>query len=176
MLAEQSAARWTAWRGEGIPPRRVPIMNRPLALLGVVLALLGCGRRAPNATPDGAVRELVELMRRVYGDPGDAKAAYGLLSLRARQNLTARSQRYSAASGKAITPEAMIAPSRFVLRFQPERYSAQIWGSSALVDVIGIAADEHTQVPCVLEDGVWRVDLTLPPLPPVQTRPGGSQP
>ncbi len=151
-------------------------MKPPLVLCCVALALIGCGRRTPNATPDGAVRELVELMRRIHGDPGDAKAAYGMLSARARQNLTARAQRYSAASGKAITPEAMIVPSRFLLRFQPERYSAQIWGSSALVEVIGLAADERAQVPCVFEEGVWRVDLGLPPLPPVQMRPGSNQP
>ena len=145
-------------------------------LLCSALALAACGRRSPEATPDGAVQKLVELMLHVHGDPGDAKAAYKLMSKRAQQNLAARAQRYSAASGKPITPEAMIVPTRFLLRFQPERYSAQIWGTSALVEVLGPAAGDRAQVPCVFEDGMWRVDVALPPLAPVQMRPGSAQP
>jgi hypothetical protein len=150
-------------------------MNRPLALVVAALALGGCGRRAPNATPDGAVRELVERMRRLHGDPTDAKAAYDLLSRHAQQNLAARAQRYSAASGKAIAPEAMLVPSRFLVRFEPQRFSAQVSGSHARVEVLGLLASDHAQVPCVFEDGAWRVDLGLPPLPPVQMRPGSGQ-
>lgn len=131
-----------------------------------------CSRRAPNATPDGAVKELVERMQRVQGDPRDANAVYVLLSKRAQANLTARAQRYSAASGKAIAPEAMIVPSRFLLRFEPQRYSAQIAGSHALVIIEGIRPEERAQIPCVYEDNTWRVDLPLPSLPPVQMRPG----
>ncbi len=122
------------------------------------------------------MQKLIELMLHVHGDPGDAKGAYKLMSRRAQQNLAARAQRYSAASGKPITPEAMIAPTRFLLRFQPERYSAQIWGTSALVDVSGPAAEDRAQVPCVFEDEMWRIDVALPPLPPVQMRPGSAQP
>ena len=151
-------------------------MHRTFALMVVVAALAGCGRRAPNATPDGAVRELVERLRRIRGDPGDAKAAYELLSTRAQQNLTARAQRYSAASGKAIGPEAMIVPSRFLVRFEPQRYVAQISGSYARVDVLGLLAGDRAQVPCVFEDAAWRIDLGLPPLPSVQVRPGSGQP
>jgi predicted small lipoprotein YifL len=153
-------------------------MNARLPLLIVVglVALAGCGRRAPSATPDGAVRELVERMRHINGDPGDARTAYALLSRRAKSNLTARAQRYSAASGKAIAPEAMIAPSRFLLRFEPQRYAAQISGAYARVDVVGLLASDRAQLACVLEDGAWRVDLGLPALPPVQMRPGSGQP
>lgn len=150
--------------------------RRPVLALALALPLLaaGCGRRVPNATPDGAVRELVERLRRVHGDPGDAKAAYELLSKRTQQNLSARAQRYSAATGKTIAPEAMIAPSRFLLRFEPERYAAKIAGGYALVEVTGLLAGDHAQIPCVLEDEAWRVDLNLPPLPPVQMRPGSG--
>jgi hypothetical protein len=151
-------------------------MLRSVALLVVALALAGCGRRAPSATPDGSVRELVERMRRLRGDPGDAKASYELLSRRAQQNLAARAQRYSAASGKAIAPEAMMVPSRFLVRFEPQRYEAQVGTAAARVDVVGPAPGERAMVPCVLEDGAWHVDLALPPLPPVQMRPGSGQP
>jgi hypothetical protein len=138
------------------------------------LALAGCGRRAPNATPDGAVRELVERLRRVHGDPGDAKAAFDLLSKHTQSNLASRAQRYSAASGKTIAPEAMIAPSRFLLHFEPQRYTARLAGGYALVEVTGLLASDHAQIPCVFEDEIWRVELALPPLPPVQMRPGSG--
>jgi hypothetical protein len=149
---------------------------RRAALLCLALGLAGCGRRAPNATPDGAVRELVERMRRMHGDPSDAKAAYELLSRRAQQNLTARAQRYSAASGKAMAPEGMLAPARFLVRFEPQRYAAEVSGTTARVTVLGLLSEERAQVPAVFEEGGWRVDLSLPPLPPVQMRPGSGQP
>lgn len=141
-------------------------------LIALTLTLVGCGRRVPDATPDGAVRELVERLRRVHGDPADARAAYDLLSKRTQTNLGARAQRYSAASGKTIAPEAMLAPSRFLIRFEPQRYAAKIAGAYALVDVTGLLDGERAQIACVLEDTTWRVELALPPLAPVQLRPG----
>ena len=62
-----------------------------LVLMVAALSVSACSRRPPNATPDGAVRELVERMQRVQGDPADAKAAYMLLSKRAQSNLAERS-------------------------------------------------------------------------------------
>ena len=103
-----------------------------------------------------------------------AKAVYDLLSKRARENLAARAQRYSAATGKTIAPEAMIVPSRFQLRFEPQRYVAQIVGVHALVEVSGLLPGDRAEVPCIYEDTAWRVDLVLPPLPPVQKRPGSE--
>ena len=137
-------------------------------------ASAGCGRRAPSATPEGAVRELIERLGRVHGDPADARAAFELLSKHSQANLGARAQRYSAASGKALTPEAMIAPSRFLLHFDPQRYTARVSGAYALVDVTGILPTDRAQIACVLEEDAWRVDLALPPLPPVQMRPGAG--
>jgi len=146
-----------------------------LALAGIVgLSAAGCGRRQPHSTPDGSVRELVERLRQLHGDPADAKVVYDLLSKRARENLAARAQRYSAASGKAIAPEAMIVPSRFQLRFEPQRYVAQIAGAHALVEVSGLLPGERAQIPCTYEESAWRVDLVLPSLPPVQMRPGSD--
>ncbi|WP_438009179.1 hypothetical protein WME89_11090 [Sorangium sp. So ce321] len=145
-----------------------------LALSLAALASVGCSRRPPSGTPDGAVKELVARLRQLHGDPADAKVAFELLSRRARDNLASRAQRYSAATGKAIAPEAMITPSRFLLRFEPQRYVAQIAGAHALVDVAGLLPGERVQVPCVYEDAGWRVDLALPPLPPVQKRPGSE--
>jgi hypothetical protein len=145
-------------------------------LLGALLcaASPGCSRKPPNATPDGAVRELVERLRKAQGDPSDARAAFDLLSKRAQANLAARAQRYSAATGKTIAAEAMIVPSRFITRFTPQRYVAQIAGAYGLVEVSGALPTDRAQIPCVFEDGAWRVDLPLPPLPAVQLRPGGG--
>lgn len=151
--------------------------QKPLFQLLSVLACLsaitlaGCRPRIPNATPEGAVRAFIDGMKRVHGDLSDAKLVYALLSKRAQQNLSARAQRYSAATGKTIAPEAMIAPSRFALRFEPRRFAAQIAGPYALVEVTGNAPSDRAQVPCVLEDNAWRVDLLLPALTPVQMRP-----
>jgi hypothetical protein len=148
------------------------MIRRGAILLGVFLALAACSRRPPNATAEGAVREMVERMRRVNGDPADAKAAFDLFSKRTQQNLAARAQRYSAASGKTIAPEAMIVPSRFLLRFEAQRYTAQVAGTHARVEVVGLLAHERAYVPCVFEEDGWRVDAVLPPLPSVKMRPG----
>jgi hypothetical protein len=142
--------------------------------IGFVIATTACSPRPPNATPDGAVRELVERLLRAQGDPADARAAFDLLSKRAQENLASRARRYSAATGKTMTPEAMLVPARFITRFVPQRYSAQLAGAYALVDVVGLLPADHAQIPCVFEDGAWRVDVSLPPLPAVQLRPGNG--
>jgi hypothetical protein len=136
----------------------------------------GCAQRPLDATPEGSARELVERMRRVQGDPAEARAAYDLLSKRARDNLAERAARYGAASGKSIAPEAMIVPSRFSLRFEPQRYEAQVSGALAQVTVRGDLPEHEARIMCVLEDGRWRVDMALPSLPPVQQRPGSDMP
>ena len=141
------------------------------ALVIVAMTLAGCESRSPSATPEGAVRELVERMRRVQGDPADAKAAFEMLSKNAQANLKARAERYSAASGKTIAPEAMIVPSFFLLRFDPQRYKARISGTYALVEAQGLLPEERAQIPCVYEGERWKLDLPMPALPPIQTRP-----
>jgi hypothetical protein len=42
----------------------------------------------------------------------------------------------------------------------------------AVVDVTGIDPEtDRAEVPCVLEDGRWRIEIPLPPLAPVEKRP-----
>jgi len=138
----------------------------------LLVALLGaCEPAVPNRTPEGAVREFIEIVRGFHGNEQDAQALFDLLSERAKQNLRARADRYGAASGKTIAPAAMIVPSRMTPRFIPQAYSAQVVGKYALVDVVGVSAEQVAHVPCVLEDGAWRVDLVLPELSPMQQRP-----
>jgi hypothetical protein len=136
--------------------------------------LAACTSSPPNETPDGAVREFVGRMRGFHGADADAKALYELLSERARANLQARAERYSAASGKMIAPWAMLVPDRMLPQFQPQAYTAQVVGKYALVEVVGVSDERRAEIPCVLENGLWRVDLVLPELPPFRKRPGAE--
>jgi len=146
--------------------------SRVLVLVAALLA--ACSPSPPNATPEGAVREFVEAMRRFHGDDLEAQKLFDLLSERARDNLRARATRYGAASGKQITPWAMLVPSRMTPYFIPQGYTAQVVGRYALVEVAGVDAGHRAQVPCVLEDGLWRLDLVLPELPALPHRPGSE--
>ncbi len=150
---------------------------RVLALaIGLVFqSIAACSSRAPSATPEGTVKEFVERMRRVQGDPSDAKAAFELLSHDTQANLKARAERYSAASGKPMAPEAMIVPSLFLLRFEPQRYHARISGTHALVEAQGLLPEERAQIACVFEEERWRLSLPVPPLSPIQTRPRDTE-
>ena len=110
-------------------------------------------------------------MQRVHGNPDDARAAYELIWSEARKNLGERAKRASAASGRQVAPEEMLAPSRFSLTFEPKSYAARTEGKWAEVTVTGdVPSRETTSVRCVLEDGSWRVVLELPQLPPIQKR------
>lgn len=142
---------------------------RASMLLLTLCSALSCSRPQPNATPEGAVRELaIHLGRYHDGDPAEAKAAFGLLSNAARAELEKRAERYSAASGKRIEPELMIAPASFVSRFEARELSSRIQGPYAMVTAIGLLAEERAEIPCVYEEGGWRVHMELPPLSPVR--------
>lgn len=139
-------------------------------LLASTLAL-GCRREAPNATPEGAVRELAFRLRGLDGSAVNAKAAFVLLAKETRDNLIARAERYSAASGKHIEPEMMLAPASFIEHYEAQRIETESHGEYALVKVKGLLPEQEAVIPCVREEGLWRVKMTLPPLPPVVTRP-----
>ena len=151
-------------------------VNRRLWLLGCGVLLAGCRRRVPDETPEGVVAEWLERMQRVHGNPEDAASAYELLSTEAKKNLEERARRASAATGRKMTPESMLAPSRFSLRFSPRKMFPRVAGDRAVVDVVGVSPDaERASVPCVREQGRWRVDLVLPPLPEVEKRPNSER-
>ena len=116
------------------------------------------------------------MVRSFEGADSDAQKLFELLSERAKSNLRTRAERYGAASGKKIAPWAMLVPSRMAPRFAPQSYTAQVVGKYALVEVVGVGTDERARVPCVLEDGLWRVDLVLPELPELGRRPGSTEP
>lgn len=166
----------------GAKVARPPHLQHPLPVIRVSTALLcatvlaGCARKPADATPEGAVRELTERLAALDGADGDAKAVFELLSDEARSNLQARADRYSNASGRKIAPWAMIVPSRSRLGFVPQSFEARIVGKYALVDVLGVGANQVAKIPCVFEGDHWRVDLAFPELPPLPTRVGGAPP
>lgn len=141
-----------------------------------ILAASACVRKPADLTPEGAVRELLERIERVEKrmetDPVEARAIYELMSSRTKANLIERARRASTTSGREVPPEEMIAPGRFALRFEPRKWHARIAESRAVVDVTGIDPEtDRAEVPCVLEDGRWRIEIPLPPLTPVEKRP-----
>ncbi len=135
------------------------------------LAVVACSKKQPNETPEGAVRELIDQLKALDGSPKVAKAAFELLSAEAKQNLVARAERYSAASGKHIEPEMMLAPASFIERFDARHLSSEIRGGYAVVRAQGLLAEQTAEIRCVYEEGGWRVHMDLPPLPPVVVRP-----
>lgn len=150
-------------------------MSRAASVLAAALSL-GCRDKPPNATPEGAVRELVRELAELDGEAGSGERAFALLSEETRENLELRAARYSAASGKHIPPHRMLAPASFNQRFEAERFEAEIRGSQAFVKVYGVLEDDFATIPCVFEDGLWRVHVELPPLPPVVIRPRDEAP
>lgn len=149
--------------------RRFAVARFVIALLAV--ASFACRQKPPDATPEGAVREFAERVSRTGVDPAAAKGAYDLLAKSTQQNLTERAERYTAASGKHIPPEAMIAPSSFIERFEAHELHATILGSHALVHTEGLLPEETADIPCVFEEGGWRVEIALPALMPVSVSP-----
>jgi len=153
------------------------IDSRAARRAGVLFAIslaacAGCSRSPPEASPEGAVRELLDRIDRIESNPAEAKVVYDLLSSRTRANLNERAHRASTTSGREIPPEQMLAPGRFSLRFEPRQMHTRLLRDRAIVDVIGIdPATDHAEVPCVLEQGRWRVEIPLPPLAPPERRP-----
>lgn len=153
------------------------MLSRREALLGLCVFAASCSRRRPDSSPEAVVREWIERMQRVHGEPEAARAAFELLSQASRANLEERARRASAATGRKMGPEQMIVPSRFSLRFSPRQLTSRVAGDRAVVEAVGADPEvEHASIPCVRENGVWRIDLVLPPLAPIERRPDAGVP
>ena len=116
------------------------------------------------------MQEFAERMQRVHGDVQKAKAAYDLLAADARAKLQERAERASAAMGRVVRPEEMLAPSRFFLSFQPRAWSSREGPGWAIVTVEGESSRERQEIRCLRENGDWKVVLDLPELPPLERR------
>jgi hypothetical protein len=143
---------------------------RPLLLGAAYLALSACARQASDETPERAVQEFIDRMQRVHGDVLKSRAAFELLAAPARANLEERARRASAAVGRNVAPEEMLAPSRFYLSFQPRSWSTERGSDWAVVTAEGDSPDERKQIRCVREQGHWKVIIDLPELPPLERR------
>ena len=110
-------------------------------------------------------------MQRVHGDVQKSRAAYELLALEDQAKLTERAARASAAMGRVVQPEEMLAPSRFYLGFQPRSWSAEQGPNWAVVTAEGESPRERKQIRCVRENERWRVLIDLPNLAPIEHRP-----
>lgn len=174
-MSPGSPARAEPMVRNGVKERHL-LASPPCTVLALMLiAALGsataaCSRRQPRATPEGAAKEFVETLQRFEGSDKDAATLFGLVSARTKKNLTARAERYGAATGKQIAPAAMIVPSRAGLRFEPQTYKAETSAESARVTVAGASSAERAELNCVLEEDGWHVDLALPDLPPMRSR------
>jgi len=143
-----------------------------LLALALGVASSACDSRVESQGPEEVVREFFTSMAQVHGNPADAKLAYELMWSKARQNLGERAKRASAATGRQVAPEEMIAPSRFSMEFVPQTYQLGR-RQHDLAEVI-VSADEPShqsdKVWCRLEDGQWRVVVRLPPVSPISKR------
>ena len=81
-----------------------------------------------------------------------------------------RAERASAAVGRVVRPEEMLAPSRFFLSFQPRVWSSREGPGWAIVTVEGESSRERREIRCLRENGEWKVVLDLPELPPLERR------
>jgi hypothetical protein len=145
-----------------------------LARLAFLFLLVACTRSAPDATPEGAVRQWVEKMESGSEDGRAMKEAYGLLGPRARANLKERAERASRGQGRRWEPHEMLAEGRFGLSFRPKAMTSKIDGDEATVDVRGDAPEDRAVVRCTRENGAWRVEPELPDVQAPARRPDGG--
>jgi hypothetical protein len=142
-------------------------------VLALGVALAGCEEERVAEGPEDVVRRLIAVLQGVHGDPKSGEAAVALLWEPARQNLTERARRASAASGHPVKPGEMLAPSWFSLAVAPRSFSSRVDGDWAEVTVRGDdPAQGQYRIRCVREDKAWRVALELPPLAPIRKRAG----
>ena len=143
-----------------------------LTCVSVAVPSTSCSTGPAREGPEAVVREFLSRMSQVHGDPADAKLAYELMWSKARKNLSERAKRASAAAGRQVAPEEMIAPSRFSMAFVPQKYELGRHQGD-LAEVI-VSTEQPTSrsesVWCKLEKGQWRVVLRLPPVSPIHKR------
>ncbi len=138
-------------------------MRRVRALLIAALLLASSCRSRPDATPEGAVQELLRASATAGHDPSAAAQVYALLAPSTRSALEERARRATAITGKAVGPEQMLVPSWTPIRFDVVRTTTTIDGDRATVEVFGPdPATQHASVPLVREGEAWRVVVAVP--------------
>lgn len=142
--------------------------------LAFALTIFGCSKPAPQSTPDGTLRLLIDKMEQSKDDPRVMKDAYALLGPSTRANLTERAERASRMQGHRYEPHEMLADGWFSLRFRPTKMRASVQGEEATVEVQGADPAEEAAIRCVRAGSSWQVELDLPvPAQPVRREDGG---
>jgi hypothetical protein len=136
-------------------------MSRIFALF-VSFALVACTPKAPDATPEGAVRLYLDRMDATTEGSATMREVYALLGPATRKNLEERASRAGKIQGRRIEPFEMLAAGRFALKFRPKAMSSRVTGDTAVVDVVGYDAQEVAQVNVVREGAAYKVELDLP--------------
>jgi hypothetical protein len=155
----------------GVPAESWCRRALPTGLLWLAFGMaLACAQHSDEGSPERVAREFIDRMQRVHGDAQKSKGAFDLLAAEARAKLEERAERASAAVGRVVKPEEMLAPSRFYLRFQPRTWSSSEGPGWAVVTVEGESSRERSEIRCLREQGQWKVVLDLPDLPPLQRR------
>jgi len=134
--------------------------------VAMVLGLSACNSAPSDDTPTGALQLFVAAMDRSEWDDNALRDAYALLSPAARDALRVRAEEAGSLSGREFDPWQMLAQGRFRLRFAPrpgDGMEERVEGERAVVVVSGSRPDHRAEVPMLLENGRWRVDLVLPP-------------
>jgi hypothetical protein len=134
-----------------------------LVVSALSCALLpGCSHPPADATPEGALRLLLDDMDD-SDDPTAMRRAYDLLGPAARANLTSRAHRTSLLQGRQVQPWDMLAAGLFGLAFRPKAMRGAVVGDRATVEVFGEDPQtEHASVTCIHAGGGWRIEPGLP--------------
>lgn len=135
-----------------------------MLLAAAMLAALGCARDGEPATPAETVGAFASAVEASASDTAARRRVYALLSRRAQESLEARAARASQVSGRTFEAWEMLAPgrARMLIQYDPSATSTRVAGTRAVVTARGRGGGV-ADVPLVLEDGRWRVDLALPP-------------
>jgi hypothetical protein len=132
-------------------------------VVAAVMALHGCSRPPPDATPDGATRLFLDAMEAAETDAREMRRAYNLLGPVGRANLEERARRTSRLQGRQVQPWDMLATGRFGVAFRPKTMRSKVVGDRASVEVLGAdAQNERASVACVHEAGGWRIEPEFP--------------
>jgi len=126
------------------------------ALIALLLLSACPGHGPTDATPEGAVEQLLTAMRF-----RDREEAYGLLAPETQRELQRRAREATEQAGRTIEPREMLAAERFLLRWELGRMTSEVSGDDATVTVTGAQEGQRAEVRTKRVDGHWRVILPL---------------
>lgn len=151
---------------------RPPHGKALLSTLALLLAVGGCKRTPENVTPEGAVRELFAALEGMSTEPSRSKDALLLLGPNTSKNLEARAQRASKVEGRTIATADYLAAVRYLPRTRATTYATTLGASGELAEVTAMdeSGRDLVHVTTVKQGELWRVELALPEMQPLQKR------